>query len=336
MDYRAFGSTGLQVSEIGFGCGNTAGLMVSGTPEQRREAVQHALDLGINYFDTAPTYGDGLSETNLGQTIRELGVRPIISTKIAFWPRDLDDIPGSTIESVDTSLQRLGLDRLDILFLHNRVAGERTLKNNAVGSLLSVNDVLGPRGVLETLKRLQTQGKVRFIGVCPTDGEPEANRQLILSGGFQCVQLIYNLFNPTEGRTPPIGFRGADYGQSIELARERGLGVDVIRSIAAGALSGLEERHPVSGGSWAERPEANAQYQAEVRRAQSAQFLAVDGQTLAQAAIRFALTNRGVSSVLVGFSDLHQIDDALAASQKGPLTAADLERIERLYQEGFA
>ena len=73
MQYRTLGSTGVRMSEIGFGCGDTAGLMISGTPEQRRDAVRHALDLGIDYFDTAPVYGDTVSEAHLGQALRELG-----------------------------------------------------------------------------------------------------------------------------------------------------------------------------------------------------------------------------------------------------------------------
>ena len=66
MEYRLLGRTGLKVSEIGFGCGNIGGLIIRGSFEEQLEAVRIALDLGINYFDTAPSYGDGLSETNLG------------------------------------------------------------------------------------------------------------------------------------------------------------------------------------------------------------------------------------------------------------------------------
>ena len=82
MQYRKLGRTGIQISEIGFGCGGNAGLMVKGTREEQRNAIKCALDLGINYFDEAPDYGDGLSESNLGRMLKELGVRPYITSKV--------------------------------------------------------------------------------------------------------------------------------------------------------------------------------------------------------------------------------------------------------------
>ena len=81
LEYREIGNTGVQVSEIGFGGGGNAGLMVRGTPEQQREAVARAIELGINYFDQAPDYGDGVSETNLGRLMKELSFRPYLTTK---------------------------------------------------------------------------------------------------------------------------------------------------------------------------------------------------------------------------------------------------------------
>ena len=70
MQYREVGNTGVRVSEIGFGGGGNAGLMVKGTPQQQRDAIERAIELGINYFDQAPDYGDGVSETNLGRVPR--------------------------------------------------------------------------------------------------------------------------------------------------------------------------------------------------------------------------------------------------------------------------
>ena len=82
MQYRELGRTGIQISEIGFGCGGNAGLMVKGTRGEQRDAIKCALDLGINYFDEAPDYGDGLSETNLGRVLKALGVRTYITSKV--------------------------------------------------------------------------------------------------------------------------------------------------------------------------------------------------------------------------------------------------------------
>ena len=72
MNYRTLGRTGLRVSEVAFGCGNVGGLLVRGTHQDQLDAVTRALELGINYFDTAPGYGDGRSETNLGHVLMRL------------------------------------------------------------------------------------------------------------------------------------------------------------------------------------------------------------------------------------------------------------------------
>ncbi len=93
MKYREVGNTGMRISEIGFGTGDNAGLMVKGTFEQQVEAVESALDLGINYFDTSPDYGKGIAETNIGKLMREIGFRPYLTTKVEVMPDELD-LPG--------------------------------------------------------------------------------------------------------------------------------------------------------------------------------------------------------------------------------------------------
>src|SRR5271155_793961 len=104
---RKLGRTGLIVSEIGFGCGPTGGLLVRGTPAERREALACALDLGINYFDTAPGYGSGASESNLGETLQSLRASAVVATKVALDRDSLGDIRGFIERSVEDSLRRL-------------------------------------------------------------------------------------------------------------------------------------------------------------------------------------------------------------------------------------
>ena len=91
--------------------------MVKGTREEQRDAIKCALDLGINYFDEAPDYGDGLSETNLGRVLKELGVRPYITSKVEVRREDLGDIAGHIARSLDGSLQRMGIEHVDVLQL---------------------------------------------------------------------------------------------------------------------------------------------------------------------------------------------------------------------------
>ena len=84
MNYRTLGRTGIKASQIGFGCGNVGGLLVRGEPEDRTRAVARAIDLGINYFDTAPSYGGGLSERNLGRVLKDLKAEVYLGTKVGL------------------------------------------------------------------------------------------------------------------------------------------------------------------------------------------------------------------------------------------------------------
>src|SRR5438876_1152847 len=125
MESRSLGKTGLTVSTLGFGCGNVGGLIIRGTPAERERAVARAIELGINYFDTAPSYGDGQSEQNLGQVLKALKPKVYVGTKFRVDGSDLADIPGAVGRSLDASLRRLGVERVDLLQLHNRIEPSR-------------------------------------------------------------------------------------------------------------------------------------------------------------------------------------------------------------------
>src|ERR671936_2506880 len=105
MDYRPLGRTGLRVGVLGFGCGNVGGLLIRGAPAERERAVARALELGINYFDTAPSYGDGESERNLGEALRALKVSPYVGTKFRLEASDVADVAGAIARSLETSLR---------------------------------------------------------------------------------------------------------------------------------------------------------------------------------------------------------------------------------------
>src|SRR5258705_6775331 len=94
MDYRTLGRTGLRVGVLGFGCGNVGGLLIRGTPAERERAVARALELGINYFDTAPIYGDGESEKNLGRVWKTLRPAAAVGTKARLAPEERSRIGG--------------------------------------------------------------------------------------------------------------------------------------------------------------------------------------------------------------------------------------------------
>src|SRR5688500_2002538 len=107
IEQRPLGSTGLHVSALGFGCGSVGGLMVRGDPGDQRRAVARALDAGITYFDTAPSYGDGRSEENLGRTLRELDAwgRVVVGTKLRLSREEYTDAPAAIRRSLERSLR---------------------------------------------------------------------------------------------------------------------------------------------------------------------------------------------------------------------------------------
>src|SRR5215216_3385395 len=151
MEQRPLGKTGTTVSALGFGCGTAGGLMNKGEPREQRAIVERAIEAGITYFDTAPNYGDGLSETNLGRVIRDLGVRDqvLISTKAGLLERDMTNPEAALRSIVDGSLRRLGLHSVDLLFLHSRVQpepDERSISLRGADALADVFDVMRAEG----------------------------------------------------------------------------------------------------------------------------------------------------------------------------------------------
>jgi aryl-alcohol dehydrogenase-like predicted oxidoreductase len=328
MIFRALGSTGLRVSEIGFGCGNVGGLMVRGSFDEQLRAVRRALELGINYFDTAAGYGDGNSEINLGRVLRELGPEIVLATKARYRLEDLSDLKQATIGYVEESLRRLQRESVDLIQLHTRVVVERGRGRFA----LSPAEVLGRGGVLEGFRELRAQGKVRFFGFSGL-GDPEALEALVDSGEFHSFQVYYNLLNPSAGHPVPPGFSALDYRLLIDRAAKKGMGAVVIRVLAAGVLTATPE---AGGGSSPEPLSPGSDPEADRERARKLGFLVQgDIRTLSQAAIRFALTKPEVSTVLVGFSNVAQIEEAAACSGAGGLPESALARLRELWQTDF-
>lgn len=342
MQYRTIGHTDLRVSEIGFGTGGTAGLMVQGSVEQQVSAVERALELGINYFDESPDYGDGVSETNLGKVLRELGVRPIICTKVEVRESNLGDVAGHVERSVEASLQRLGVDYVDVVQIHNGPTVERPNITGREYRVLGLEDYLGRNGAIEGLERVKRAGKTRYIGfICRgNDGGPV--RQLIDTGLFSLVNVIYTLLNPTAVISPPRGMHvDPDWGQVIPYAHAHGVGAAIYSPLAGGLLTdhivGGGEPHPLANAGREGGPRAWEQRKRGVARSSKFEFLSTGwgGQSLAQAAIRFILSEPGVSVVLGGFSDTEQLEEVAGSSGVGPLSDAEMARIEMVWRANF-
>ena len=329
MNYRTLGRTGLRVSEIGFGCGNVGGLMVRGTADEQLAAVRHAMDLGINYFDTAPQYGNGLSEVNLGKVLRLVTGPLTVATKVTVGPGDVSDLRGKVRASLETSLGRLGRYQIDLLQLHTPITAERGGGGRSWS--VSVQDVLGPKGVAEAFEAARDQKLVRFLGITGL-GDTEALHEVVGSGRFDTVQAYYNLLNPSAGRQVPPGFAGQDFRRLIDVAAGNGMGVVVIRVMAGGALGGPAARAGYASPSVGGALVPGSPYEGDAARAAQLAFLVSgDVTSLPQAAVRFGLMPRGVSTVLVGFSDEKQIDEAAAGSRAGPLPDSALKGLEAVW-----
>jgi aryl-alcohol dehydrogenase-like predicted oxidoreductase len=336
MEYRQLGRTGLRVSMLGFGCGNVGGLIIRGSHQDRVRAVARAMEAGINYFDTAPAYGNGQSERHLGEVLRELQANVYVGTKVRLAPDELTDLRGGIVRSVEASLQRLGRESVDLIQLHNRIGQQRQANRQERSdgeSTVSVQDVLGE--VVDTFQQLQGAGKVRFYGITAL-GDTSALHEVLDSGAPYTAQICYNLLNPSAGQPVPAGFPSQDYGQLIDHAASHGVGCIGIRVLAAGALSGVEERHPVAVPQVAPIG-TGPDYQSDVRLAQQLHFLVQEGfaASLVEAAMRFAWTKTGMSTVLVGYSSLEHLELAIAAAGRGGLPPDALRRLTQAWQ-GFA
>jgi aryl-alcohol dehydrogenase-like predicted oxidoreductase len=328
MEQRTLGRTGLKVSVLGFGCGAVGGLMVRGDAKDQERAIARAQEFGINYFDTAPMYGNGESERNLGRVLRALRPKNIyIGTKIFLAKNDIQNLDRSIVAALEASLARLGQESVDLFYLHNFIS------EDGGGDTLDAATVLDK--IAPAFERLRRQGKFRFCGFTALGDTPALHR-VIGAGVFEVAQVSYNILNPSAGAPLPQGYPAQDYGDLLQRASETATGTIGIRVLAGGALSATETRHPL-GMPVVEPIGSGSDYVADVRRAQRLDALVGEGHaaSLVEASLRFAISNPAMTSVLVGYSSLEQLEYAAASINKGPLARAALDRLAAL-QAAFA
>jgi aryl-alcohol dehydrogenase-like predicted oxidoreductase len=326
MQLRVFGRSGMQLSVLGFGCGAVGGLMVRGDHADQERTVARALEAGVNYFDTAVQYGDGESEKNIGRILQKLKpTNAVVGTKVRVPPSEYSRISEAVTKSLEDSLTRLRVDRVDIFHLHNPITEKEG------GTALSAGQVLGE--VVPAFERLRQQGKVRFLGLTAV-GDTAALHQVIDSRAFDSAQVVYNMLNPSAAEALPKNYPAQDYGRLFEHTQAAGVGVVGIRVLAGGALSGSAERHPIA--SPPPEPIGSAMsYEGDIERARRLTALVKEGfaASLTEAATRFSLSHPAMGTILVGIATPGQFDDALAAVEKGPLPEVALKRLSELRQE---
>ena len=333
MKQRRVGSTDLSISEIGFGCGGNAGLMVSGEYAEQLRVVERGLECGISYFDNAPDYGAGAAEVNLGRVLKELNADPVINTKVEIRAENLDDIAGHIVRSVEESLRRLKRDTIDIVQIHNGPVAAKPVMEGKYYATLYAEDYHRQGGVLEGFDAILRRGKARHAGFVCRGNDIDEVRQLLDTGLFHMINVPYTLLNPSAGypHSSGIGVK-PDYGNVINVAKAAGCAVAVFSPLAGGVLTDAilrgQQTHPLARTKNIEALEAKG----VLHKAREFQALAArENIELVELAYRFILSNTAVTTLLGGITSAEQLAAAAAASTAGPLPHNLLTDIETIW-----
>jgi aryl-alcohol dehydrogenase-like predicted oxidoreductase len=313
MKYRALGKTGFSISEIGYGAWGIGGSQwQGGTDDESIRALHRAIDLGVNFIDTALAYGDGHSEKLVGRVVRETKSRIYVATKVPpkneIWPA----APGVGIEQVfpyeyilrcaETSLQHLKMETIDLLQLH----------------------VWNPEWFAReewrrAFEELKTAGKVRAVGVSINDHQPDSALELVQSGLIDSVQVIYNVFDqgPEKNLFP--------------LTQKMNVGVLARVPLDEGSLTGAITEDTVFPPQdfRADYFKGDRKKQVVTHVAALTRDLGISKDALAEIALRFTISHPAVSSTIPGMRTVRNVERNAAVSDKGPLDEATLDILRR-------
>jgi aryl-alcohol dehydrogenase-like predicted oxidoreductase len=294
MRYRIFGRAGWQVSEIGFGAWQIGGSWGRVDDAHSIRTLLHAFERGINFVDTAQLYGDGHSETVIGQALRQwTGSKVYVATKAqpTVWPDPDDNAPPMRGRfpdwhlraNVEASLRRLGVERIDLFQLHS----------------------WGPQGHreldwLETLNDLRAEGKIDQIGVSLRDNQPQEGVALARLGLVASEQVIFNLFEqpPRDALFPAAEATGTAIIARVPLDSGSLLG-----QWTADSYEGFE---PGSQPHQMFRGDRLAETLARIAALKAA--VAPHYDSLAEAAMRYVLAHGAVSVLIPGMKTLEEVD----------------------------
>jgi aryl-alcohol dehydrogenase-like predicted oxidoreductase len=293
MKYRRLGRTGYSVSEIGYGAWGIGGTMwIGARDEESLKSLHRAVDLGVNFIDTAFVYGDGHSEELVGKFLKERSERLYVATKIPpqnmLWPAPsqakLNEVFPSKhiISSTETSLKRLGVERIDLQQFHvwnDTWAGHDEWKR--------------------AVEKLKTEGKVHHLGISINDYQPENGIKAAETGFIDSFQVIYNIFEQTpENRLFPY-------------CREKDLGVIVRVPLDEGALTGkITPAATFPKDDWRNDYFKGDRKKEVFEHVERLRFLLHNGvSTLTEAALRFCLSNPDLSSIIVGMRRVEHVEE---------------------------
>ncbi|MCA0455031.1 MAG: aldo/keto reductase [Chloroflexi bacterium] len=297
MEYRKLGRSGMDVSEIGFGAWAIGG---GWGPQDERDSVaalHKALDLGVNFIDTAAGYGDGKSERIIAEVLKTRSEKIVVATKTpplpGHWPPspycDMDErYPEKYLrENVEQRLRNLNVDTLDVLQLHTWT---RAWNRN-------------PRP-FETLRKLQAEGKIRAIGVSTPEQDQNSVIDLMRGGWIDTVQVIYNIFEQEPA------------AELLPVAGETNAGIIVRVVFDEGSLTGkFTPQTAFAEGDFRRGYFEGDRLERAIKRADKVKT-DIDGSgfNLPQAAIKFALMHPAVSTVIPGIRNVTQAEANIAVS----------------------
>ncbi|HUB35010.1 MAG TPA: aldo/keto reductase [Bryobacteraceae bacterium] len=312
MKYRTLGRTGFRVSEIGYGAWGIGGSQwLGGTDDESLKALHRAIELGVNFIDTALAYGDGHSEKLVGQVVRETRQRIYVATKVPpknlLWPAR-PGIPISEVFPYDyilrcahESLSNLKMDTVDLLQLH--VWNPEWIHTDDW------------RRALDDLKR---SGKARAVGISINDHQPDTALEIIRTGHIDTVQVIYNIFD--QSPEPNL----------FPLCRQENIGVLARVPLDEGALTGN-----ITPDTTFPPGDFRNEYFAGDRKRQVAEHVAAlrrdlpPNGSLPDIALRFVLSNPAVSTVIPGMRSVRHAESNAALSDQGPLPAETMAVLKR-------
>jgi aryl-alcohol dehydrogenase-like predicted oxidoreductase len=292
VNYRKLGRTGLEVSEVGYGAWGIAGdAWLGAKDEESLKALNRAVDLGLNFIDTALAYGEGHSERLVGKIVAERDETIHVATKVPpknrVWPAPSglhpdEAFPGDYVrECTERSLENLGFEAIDVQQFH-----------------VWQDEWLGEGDWQEAVEDLKGEGKIRHFGVSINDHQPANAIRLIESGLVDTVQVIYNVFD----QSPE--------DELLPACLEHGVGVIVRVPFDEGALTGaITPETTFDAGDFRNhyfRGDRKEQVQERVRAIVSE--LGVTEDEIAEVALRYILSHPAVSTVIPGMRSVRNVE----------------------------
>jgi aryl-alcohol dehydrogenase-like predicted oxidoreductase len=311
MHTRSLGSTGLQVSEVGYGAWGIGGTgWLGARDDESLRALHRAIDLGVSFIDTALGYGNGHSEELVGQVVRERPEEVVVSTKIPpanrQWPAPDGLDPEETFPAdhvracTERSLRNLGLEAIDVQQFH-----------------VWSDEWVGRGSWQQAIEELKAEGKIRHFGVSINDHQPENAIDLVRSGVADTVQVIYNLFD----QSPE--------DELLPACAEHGVGVIVRVPFDEGALTGR-----IGPDTTFDPDDFRSSYFRDGRKAEVwertqaiCDDLGISRDELPEVALRYVLSHPAVSTVIPGMRTVRNVERNCAVGDGRGLPEEQLERL---------